>query len=136
MKQHYQVKVRETYSKFVDVYVESEDLIDEEIKNMEENGEIEWDRAEDFDGWEIISIDEVHYADWEINRIKRWCMDMVNITAIVDPDWVESEMDEYECQDWLEQIRDRGVNIPEEATSSDLWDAVEAYRRKDMSYGK
>ena len=136
MKKHYQVKIREHYGKFVDIYVEDESQIEDIIAEMEENGEIDWDRANDFEGWEIKSTEEVAYADWEIRSIKKWCMEMVKVTDIVDPDWVEEEMTEYECMDWLEQIRSRGVVVPSEVTSSDLWDAVEAYRRKDMSYAK
>ena len=136
MKNHYQVKVCESYSKSVDVYVEDQSLLENEVALMQENGEIEWDRAEDFDGWDIVDYYKVEHADCEVRRVKKWCIDMVNVTALVDPDWVESEMNEFQCRDWLEQIRDRGVDIPELVTSCDLWNAVQAYRRKDMSYGK
>ena len=136
MKNHYQVKVRETYSKFVDVYVDDIDHVDDEIATMQESGEIEWDSANDFDGWEIMGIEQVGYADWEIRNVKKWCWEMVAVTAIVDPEWIEDGMDEHQCMDWLEQMRDRGVSVPDEATSSDLWDAVQAYRRGDMKYGK
>ena len=136
MKNHYQVKVRETYSKFVDVYVEDASQIEEEVSAMEENGEIEWDRGEDFDEWEIISTEEVQYADWEIRNVKRWCRNTVAITALSDATWVEEEMDEYQCQQWYQLLLENCVDMPQEVTSCDLWDAVEAYRRKDMSYGK
>ena len=136
MKNHYQVKVRETYSKFVDVYVEDESQIEEEVSAMEENGEIEWDRGEDFDEWEIISTEEVQYADWEIRNVKRWCRNTVAITALSDPDWVKEEMDEYECQQWYQLLVEQYVDMPAEVTSCDLWDAVEAHRKGDMSYGK
>ena len=136
MKTHYKVTVSESYSKSVDVYVEDESLLENEVALMQENGEIEWDRGEDFDNWEIVNYYKVECAEWEVRRVKKWCIDMVNVTALVDPDWVESEMDEFQCQDWLEQMRDRGIDIPEQATSSDLWDAVQAYRRRDMKYGK
>lgn len=136
MKQHYQVNVRETYSKFVDVYVEDESQIEEEISAMEENGEIEWDRGEDFDEWEIISTDEVPYADWEIKNVRKWCRNVVTVTALSDITWVGEEMDEYQCQQWYQLLLENYVDMPKEVTSCDLWDAVEAYRRKDMSYGK
>ena len=136
MKQHYQVNVRETYSKFVDVYVEDESQIEEEISAMEENGEIEWDRGEDFDEWEIISTDEVPYADWEIKNVRKWCRNVVTFTALSDITWVGEEMDEYQCQQWYQLLLENYVDMPKEVTSCDLWDAVEAYRRKDMSYGK
>ena len=130
MKQHYQVEVQERYTKFVDVYVEDESMIEDEIAAMEESGEIEWDRADDFECWDILSYGNTGYTEAETAAVKKWCRDMVSVTAIVDPDWVVEEMDEYQCQDWLEQMRDRGVSIPIEVTSSDLWDAVEAYRKQ------
>lgn len=136
MKKFFDVKVKESYAQHVDVYVEDESLIEEEVSMMMENGEIEFDCGDCYDGWEIMSIEEVSYSKNDIDRVKKWCMDMVSVTSIVDPDWIDEEMDEYQCQDWFEQLRDRGVDIPIEATSSDLWDAVEAYRKGDMSYGK
>ena len=136
MKTHYQVKVRETYSKFVDVYADNIDLVDEEVRLMEENGESEWDRGEDFDEWDILGIEEVKYADWEVRNVKRWCKNIVTVTALADDTWINEEMDEYDCQQWYQLLVESYVDMPDEVTSSDLWDAVEAYRRKDMSYGK
>ena len=124
MKQRFQVEVRETYSKFVEVYAEDETMIDEEVSAMQECGEIEWDYTEDFDSWDIIGYEKSGYKESEIAAVKKWCAEMVAVTSIVDPDWVEEEMNENQCMDWLEQIRDRGVSIPVEVTSSDLWDAV------------
>ena len=124
MKQRFQVEVRETYSKFVEVYAADESMIEEEVTAMQESGEIEWDYTEDFDSWDIVGYEKSGYADWEIAAVKKWCDEMVAVTSIVDPDWVDEEMDENQCMDWLEQIRDRGVSIPVEVTSSDLWDAV------------
>ena len=130
MKKHYQIKVREYYSKYVNIYADNEDDVFDEIGLMEENGEIEWDRAEDFENWEVLSVEEIGYADCEVKRVKKWCHDMVEVTAIIDNDWVESEMDEYQCMDWLAQMYDRGIHIPDEVTSSDLWEAVLEYRKK------
>lgn len=129
MKKQFDVLVQETFSKYVRVYVEDESQIDNEIAAMEESGEIQMG-SEEFDNWEIMATEEVLYTDGEINRVKIWCSDMVRVTSIVDPDWVEEEMDESQCQDWFEQIRYRGVEVPKEVTSSDLWEAVNAYRRK------
>lgn len=136
MKTHYEVKVRENYSNFVDVYVEDESQIEEEISIMMESGEIEFDLGDNYDGWEIVSAEEVLPRKEDISKVKKWCMEMVKITSAVDPGGMQKSMDEYECMDWFEQLRDRGVDIPIEATSSDLWDAVEAYRKGDMGYGK
>ena len=49
MKESYRVLVRETYSKWVDVNVEDSSLIDQEVQEMEECGEIDWDYTADFD---------------------------------------------------------------------------------------
>lgn len=131
MKTRYRVLVQEKYSKWVDVLTEDPSLIEEEIAAMEEAGEIEWDPGEDFDSWDILEREEDSFLPSEIEHVQKWCKDMVQAVAIVDPDWVGLEMDEYQCQDWLEQMRDRGMYIPEAATSCDLWDAVEEYRKKE-----
>ena len=55
-----------------------------------------------------------------------WANDIVRATAIVDPDWIQ--MNEEECVEWFEQLRDRGVHVPDLATSSDLWEAVQKER--------
>ncbi len=130
MKEAYRVKVREVYSKWVDVNIEDESLIDQEIQEMEECGEIEWDRANDFDSWDIIYYEKRELLASEKKEVEDWACDIVRTTAIVDPDWVEEEVNEEECMDWFEELRDRGVHVPELATSCDLWEAVLKERGK------
>ena len=130
MKTRYRVLVEEKYSKWVEVTVEDPDLIDEEIAAMQECGEIEWDRGEDFDEWNVIEYEKNSYSPCEIEMVRTWCRDMVSAAEIFDPQWVMESMDEYQCQDWLEQMRDRGITIPDPVTSSDLWEAVESRRKE------
>lgn len=124
MKKLFRVLVSETYSKWIDVAVDDDFYVDEEVRNMQEAGEIEWDRAEDFDGWDILEKEEKKPDESEIQEVKKWADDMVRVTEIVDHDWIMEEMEELQSLDWFEQLRDRGVTIPRLATSQDLWDAV------------
>lgn len=130
MKTHFRVLVEEKYSKWVDVFAESQEEARQEIKVMEECGEIEIDVEEDFDKWEILKLDTFPLTRDEQKTVEDWARDMVRVTEIVDSDWVLEEMTEYECMDWFEQLRDRGIAVPELATSCDLWDAVQKERGK------
>ena len=124
MKTHFRVLVEEKYSKWVDVFAESQEEARQEIKVMEECGEIEIDVEEDFDKWEILKLDTFPLTRDEQKTVEDWARDMVRVTEIVDSDWVLEEMTEYECMDWFEQLRDRGIAVPELATSCDSCDAV------------
>lgn len=124
MKKLFRVLVSETYSKWIDVAVDDDFYVDEEVRNMQEAGEIEWDRAEDFDSWDVLEKEEKKPDESEIQEVKKWADDMVRVTEIVDSDWIMEEMEELQSLDWFEQLRDRGVTIPRLATSQDLWDAV------------
>lgn len=124
MKKAYTVTVREIYRKDVVVYVDDIDDVSQEVSYMMESGEIEFDRVNDFESWDILYIESCKISDAEKKEVVKWAKDMVRITEIIDSDWVLDEMTELECMDWLEQLRDRGVTIPALATSSDLWTAV------------
>ena len=130
MKTHFRVLVEEKYSKWVDVFSESQEEARQEIKAMEECGEIEIDVEKDFDKWEILKVDTFPLTPDEQKTVEDWARDTVRVTEIVDSDWVLETMTEYECLDWFEQLRDRGITVPELATSCDLWDAVQKERGK------
>lgn len=130
MKQRFKVEIAETYRKTVDVYAEDRSLVDQEVAAMQESGEIEWDRSADFDFWVIINVDLDALLPSEKKRVEDWARDMVRVTEIIDSDWVLEEMNEDDCMDWFEMLRDRGITVPELATSTDLWDAVQKERGK------
>ena len=130
MKEHFQLLVEEKYSKWVDVFAESKEEALQEIKAMEESGEIEMDLRNDFDKWDILGIATFPLTPAERKTVEDWALDMVRITEIVDEDWILETMTDHECQDWFEQLRDRGIAVPELATSCDLWDAVQKERGK------
>lgn len=131
MKTRYQVLLRETYRKWVTVVAENEDELEDEVRAMEENGEIDWDSGEDFDCWEILEHKTDPYLPEEVKSVKKWCSDMVSAVQIIDPDWVLLELSEEECEGWLDLMRDRGMTIPKEVTSEDLWDAVKERRENE-----
>ena len=128
MKNLYTVTVKETYTKNIDVWADDKISAQDEVNTMSECGEIEFDPTDDFTSFDIVDVARKQSDVTEITKAADWCRDIVNVTAIVDPDWVGEEMNEQECMDWLEQIRDRCVPIPKPVTSSDLWSAVLAYR--------
>ena len=128
MKNKYSVFVREVYSKCVDVYAENEHDVYDEIQTMEENGEIKWSTSDDFEHWEILSINLSSPSDEEKKSAEKWCRDIVTVTALIDPDWIDGEITCDDCMDWLENMRDNGVDIPHIVTSGDLW--TEVLRRR------
>ena len=130
MKESYRVLVRETYSKWIDVNVEDSSLIDQEVQEMEECGEIDWDYTADFDHWDILEYRERELTDSEKEEVRKWALNTVRITRLIDPEWVLEEITETDCRDWLECMRDKGIDIPVLVTSSDLWDAVQKEREK------
>ena len=130
MKTRYRVLVEEKYSKWVDVYAHSEADMEDEVRTMEESGEIEWDRGADFDEWNIRASEEDSYTDSEMAEAKKWCEDQVTAAWIVYPGHI-MKMGRTACMEWLEQMRDNGVNIPECVDSGDLWDAVCDKKRKE-----
>lgn len=71
MKTRYRVLVQEKYSKWVDVYAHSEADMEDEVRTMEEAGEIEWDRGEDFDEWNILESEVEAYFD-DGNELTVW----------------------------------------------------------------
>lgn len=123
MKTRYRVLVQEKYSKWVDVYAHSEADMEDEVRTMEEAGEIEWDRGEDFDEWNILKSEEDSYTNLEVTEAKKWCKDQVITAWTVYPGHV-MKMNRLDCVEWLERLRDNGVDIPECIDSGDLWDAV------------
>ena len=130
MKKRYRVMVEEKYSKWVDVVAENQYELEDEVALMQESGEIEWDRGADFDEWNIVAYEEDEFTESELKYAKKWCEDMVTVAALMDSEWVLEGMSRDDCCDWLEQMRDNGVNIPKEITSEDLWDAVEKRRKE------
>ena len=130
MKQRFKVKVRESYCKIIDVIEEDEEYAAEEAENMQQAGEIEWDRADDYNGFEILDIRSDSLLESEKEEVRKWALNTVRTTELVDSDWVLEEMTETECMEWLECMRDKGIDIPVLATSSDLWDAVQKEREK------
>lgn len=120
MKKHYRVWVEERYSKEVDVYANDPTEIEEAVRDMEENGEIEWDPGEDFDEWNIKDYYEQKIDSRDLGEIRAWLRD-----AIIDLNDEElKKMTLFDCLEMLECMRDEGKYIPPEVTSEDLWDAV------------
>lgn len=130
MKQHFRVLVEENYNKWVDVFAESREEARQEIKVMEEYGEIEIDVEKNFVKWGIIEVETMPLTPEEKQTVKDWARDMVRVTEIMDSDWILKTMTEHECMDWFEMLRDRGITVPKLATSTDLWDAVQKERGK------
>lgn len=128
MKESYRVLVRETYSKWIDVNVEDSSLIDQEVQEMEECGEIDWDYTADFDHWDILEYRERELTNCEKNEVTDWATDMIRAMAILDPEWILEHLTKDDCEELFEQLRDRGVHVPDLATSSDLWEAVQKER--------
>ena len=128
MKQRFKVDIRETYRKTIDVIAEDVDALYDEVATMQEAGEIEWDRAYDYDGFEFISVTPDTLLDSEKEEVRKWALNTVRITRLIDPEWVLEEITETDCMDWLECMRDKGIDIPVLATSSDLWEAVQKER--------
>lgn len=128
MKQRFKVEIVETYRKTIDVIAEDEGCVDDEVRAIEEAGEIDWNPSEDFDGWDIVNVKRDTLLDSEKEYVQKWAMNTVRTTELVDSDWVLEEMTRDECRDWFECIRDKGIDIPVLATSSDLWDAVQKER--------
>jgi hypothetical protein len=124
MKTRYRVLVQEKYSKWVDVYAHSESDMKDEVRTMEECGEIDWDRGEDFDEWNILESEMNSYTNSEIAEAEQWCKNQVLSAWIVDPDWVCATMTPESCMEWLEQMRDNGMCVPECIESKDLWMSV------------
>lgn len=130
MKQRFKVEIVETYRKTIDVIAEDESYVDDEVKAMEEAGEVDWNYAEDFDGWDIINVERDTLLDSEKEYVQKWAGNTVKMLVLLDPEWILEEMTRDECVDWLECMRDKGIDIPALATSSDLWDAVQKEREK------
>lgn len=124
MKKLFYVDVRESYRKTVEVAAEDVDWLEEEVGQMEENGEIVWDRGADFEKWEIVDYNRTNVSAQDIKDVANWARDVVRITAMVDSDWVLNEMTRDDCMEWLESLRDAGITIHRMATSEDLWKAV------------
>ena len=131
MKTCYRVLVQEKYSKWVYVYAHSKADMEDEVRAMEEAGEIEWDRGEDFDEWNILESEEGGYTNSEIAKAKKWCEDQVTAAWIVYPGHV-MKMNRLDCVEWLERLHDNGVDVPECIDSGDLWDAVIKKRREQV----
>ncbi len=130
MKTRYRVLVQEKYSKWVDVYANSETDMEDELRAMEEAGEIEWDRGYDFDEWNILESEKSNYTNLEVTEAKKWCKDQVTAAWLIDRQWVEEAMSLSDCMEWLEQMRDNGMDVPECIDSGDLWMAVLERRRE------
>lgn len=130
MKKRYRVMVEEKYSKWVDVVVENQYELEYEVALMQESGEIEWDRGVDFDEWNIVAYEEDEFTESELKYAKKWCEDMVTAAALIDSTWILEEMTQDDCREWLELMRDKGMDIPKEVTSEDLWEAVENRRKE------
>lgn len=130
MKKRYRVMVEEKYSKWVDVVAENQYELEDEVALMQESGEIEWDRGVDFDEWNIVAYEEDEFTESELKYAKKWCEDMVTAAALIDSTWILEEMTQDDCREWLELMRDKGMDIPKEVTSEDLWEAVENRRKE------
>lgn len=130
MKQRFKVEITETYRKIIDVIAEDEHYVDDEVRAMEEAGEIKWDHSEDFDGWDIINVERDTLLDSEKEYVQKWAMNTVKMIALLDPEWILEEMTRDGCMDWLECMRDKGIDVPVLATSNDLWNAVQKEREK------
>lgn len=128
MKQLFKVDVRETYYKTIEVVAENVDDLYEEVATMQEAGEIEWDRAHDYESFRLVGFRRDPIPDSEKEYVRKWALNTVRTTELVDSDWVLEEMTRDECTEWLECMRDKGIDIPVLVTSSDLWDAVQKER--------
>lgn len=129
MKKHFRVMVEEKYSKWVDVVAANHYELEDEVALMQEAGEIEWDRGADFDEWSIVAYEEDGFTESELKHAKKWCEDMVTAAAIIDNTWILEEMTQDDCREWLELMRDNGMDIPKEVTSEDLWEVIEKKKK-------
>ena len=132
MKTRYRVLVQEIYSKWVDVYAYSEADMEDEVRTMEECGEIEWDRGADFDEWNILEHETDNYMTSEVIAAKKWCTDQVAAACIIQPDFVMT-LTRDTCMEWLEQMRDNGIDVPECIDSHDLWIAVSDRQKEEVA---
>ena len=124
MKNKYSVKVRETYSRLVTVFVnEDEDEVFDRIAEMHEYGEIKWDRAADFVSWDITSCEQADITPEERSAVTAWCQQTVRTVASLYPKQI-IDMDEPECLQWFASLQNLGINIPPAASDYDLWEAV------------
>lgn len=128
MKQRFKVDVMETYRKTVDVIAENEEYAAEEARNMQQAGEIEWDCDDDYNGFEVLGMRRDTLLESEKEYVQKWAMNTVKMLALLDPEWILEEMTRDECMDWIECMRDKGIDVPVLATSNDLWNAVQKER--------
>ena len=126
MKKHYRVWVTEKYSKEVDVYVDDPADIEDEVRDMEESGEIEWDRAEDFDEWGIIEYREAELDALEKKEVDGWLMGVVSCMSNEQL----ARMTQRGCLELLGCMYDEGRYIPPAVTSADLWKVVHEYQNR------
>ena len=130
MKTRYRVLVQEKYSKWVDVFAYNEADMEDEVRTMEEAGEIECDRGNDFDEWNILKYEKVSYTDYEVAGANKWCSDQVTSAWIVNPNYIKT-MTRGSCLNWLDRMRDNGVYIPECIDSQDLWIAISDKQKEE-----
>ena len=126
MKKHYRVWVSEKYIKEVDVYADNPADIEDEVRDMEESGEIEWDRAEDFDEWGIIEYREEKLDALEEKEAHGWLLGVVSGMNNKQL----AEMTQRGCLELLGCMYDEGRYIPPTVTSADLWKLVQEYQNR------
>lgn len=126
MKKHYRVWVSEKYIKEVDVYADNPADIEDEVRDMEESGEIEWDRAEDFDEWGIIEYREEKLDALDEKEANGWLMGVVSGMSNKQL----AEMTRLDCLELLGCMYDEGRYIPPAVTSADLWKLVQEYQNR------
>lgn len=129
MLRKYVGTVSEVYCKHVTVYASDWEEAEELIGDMEENGEIEWDRADDFSSWEIYDLAEQEDKEYA-EKIIKWAKDMVIAARVIDSEWVLKGATENICLNWFEDLKQNGATIPDGADGYDLWNAVQAERSK------
>lgn len=130
MKKVYQVLVEEKYTKYVDVAVDEEYEISGKIADMEEAGEIEWDRGADCDEWNILDYFELKPLDVDVEMAKEWCKKVVENSHFIDPGFL-AKLTREACAEWLELMRDNGMVIPVLVTSADLMDAINELQKTE-----
>lgn len=128
MKKLFNVEVRETYRKTVPVYAESADAAEEEAYLMEECGDIDWDRADNFEECVVLGTHCVGNTKSEVNEVKTWAIATVKTAATVDSEWIMDKVTPEMCCEWLVTMRDCGVDVPGLATGEDLWNEVRRMR--------
>ena len=124
MKKLYKVTVREVYEKEVEVVVDDLDdiTLEDEVGLMEANGEIEWDRADDFDHWDIVDYREVPVFASEKEEVLHWAKNIAHDMKKLHPYWLAT-MTHDDALELFESLRDEWT-VPAYANADDIWEAV------------